>query len=514
MEKVRRILPILILFSCIFFSCSHEVSFIDNVSELSANDSVTYNSVTLAWVNPNNKKFDHVKISYSADASDPESVTTTESNYTFTDLTSGTKYLFTVYAYDKKGHSSSGCSIIVKTSDSTVTSIEITSKPTNLEYFEGDTLNMAGFVLTATYSDGKVSTVDDYEYEPTVLETAGTQTVVVTFGSKTIKFPVTVNAVCLTDLKIKTEPSKKTYKLNDSVDFSDAVVEATYNNGKKVELASDAYEYSPEIVDAAGEQTITVIYGGKKATCKVTVSAVALSSITATTPSKTTYNLGASFDKETIKVTAAYSDASTQTITNYSVQPEYFTQLGNQTVTITYGNKSTTLTVNVIKLDSISITSQPAKTSYNLGDTVSTQGLVVTAKYSDNSTQNVSDYKISPSVLNNSGKQVITVSYGEKTATYEVTVTNTLAFTFTVKLPDNQTITDLLTFDETSSTFIAKDGCKAYEWWLDGAKLGYVNGFLKITDKIVDDTEWHTMMVIVTDEKGNKHSSTAEFKLN
>jgi hypothetical protein len=83
-------------------------------------------------------------------------------------------------------------------------------------------------------------------------------------------------------------------------------------------------------------------------------------------------------------------------------------------------------------LSSISITTQPTKTIYAMGETLATAGLVVTAKYSDYSSAEVTSFITDPAdgaKLNAKGSPTVTVSYTEGG------VTETAAFTVTVKDP-------------------------------------------------------------------------------
>lgn len=78
----------------------------------------------------------------------------------------------------------------------TLVSIAVTKMPTKTAYNVGDTLNTAGIVVMATYSSGAVvdvSSISTVTYAPTTLATAGTQTIVVTFGGQTTSFDVTVS---------------------------------------------------------------------------------------------------------------------------------------------------------------------------------------------------------------------------------------------------------------------------------------------------------------------------------
>ena len=87
------------------------------------------------------------------------------------------------------------------------------------------------------------------------------------------------------------------------------------------------------------------------------------------------------------------------------------------TLTAVYGE--------VVVLDHITIGgTQP--TEFIVGDTFSSDGLVVTAYYSDDTSHFVTDYVVSGYDMNTAGEQTVTVSYTEggitKTATYTITV--------------------------------------------------------------------------------------------
>jgi len=78
--------------------------------------------------------------------------------------------------------------------DVTLTKIEITEQPTKKVYTVGDTLNTAGLVVTATYSDNTTKNVTaDCEFSSFDSTTAGEKTITVTFQDQTTSFKVTVN---------------------------------------------------------------------------------------------------------------------------------------------------------------------------------------------------------------------------------------------------------------------------------------------------------------------------------
>ncbi len=80
---------------------------------------------------------------------------------------------------------------------------------------------------------------------------------------------------------------------------------------------------------------------------------------------------------------------------------------------------------NEATLQSISVKTNPTKTTYTVGETLNTAGLTLTATYSDKSTQTItSGFTCSPTKLDVAGFRTVTVSYGGKTATFGVTVNN------------------------------------------------------------------------------------------
>ena len=101
-------------------------------------------------------------------------------------------------------------------------------------------------------------------------------------------------------------------------------------------------------------------------------------------------------------------------------------------MTVTYEGVSAEFTVTVKEaeqplptLDKI-VLGGDAKTKYQQGEQLDLTGLVVTAVYSDGTTKEIpygeGGYTVSGYDANKVGKQTITITYGGKTAEFEVTV--------------------------------------------------------------------------------------------
>ena len=110
-------------------------------------------------------------------------------------------------------------------------------------------------------------------------------------------------------------------------------------------------------------------------------------------PNKTVYKSGESFDPTGMVVTAGYGYGLTSDVTGYTVSPQVLTD-GVTEVTITYTEgritKTASVPVTVKKvLVSIAITANPTKMTYQYLETFDPAGMVVTATYSDESSEEV-----------------------------------------------------------------------------------------------------------------------------
>ena len=115
------------------------------------------------------------------------------------------------------------------------------------------------------------------------------------------------------------------------------------------------------------------------------------------------------------------------TASNVGVSGYNANQTGKQTITISYSNHTATFDVTVHnEITGISIKANPSKTSYIKGENLELTGGIITATYEDGTTSNVnmtaSNVGVSGYNANQTGKQTITISYSNHTATFEVNV--------------------------------------------------------------------------------------------
>jgi flagellar biogenesis protein FliO len=246
----------------------------------------------------------------------------------------------------------------------------------------------------------------------------------------------------LDHIVITTLPAKTTYVKGEELNLAGMVVTAYYTDNTSEPVNVTADNITGYNKDTLGQQTLTVTIGGKTTTFTVTVTAAGinpdktLDHIAVTTPlAKTTYVKGEELNLAGMVVTAYYTDNTSEpvNVTAANITGYNTNTLGQQTLTVTIGGKTATFTVTVTAaginpdktLDHIAVTTPPAKTTYVKGEELNMAGLVVTAYYTDNTSEpvNVTADNITGYNTNTLGQQTLTVTIGGKTTTFTVTVT-------------------------------------------------------------------------------------------
>jgi hypothetical protein len=363
--------------------------------------------------------------------------------------------------------------VVIATDDSdgaSPDSIVVSQLPTKVQYNKGQALDISGLKIEVTYDDVPASKVT-YSYpHPNIktnpdigaaLNTVGNQTIQVTYSegaiSKSSSFAVKVvdpdNPV-LESIAVTKKPDKVEYALGEKLDTNGMEVTANFDvtPTSKPDLTYTTSPADGAAFTSQGDKTITVscTYKGvtKTASFTVKVGPAVLASISVTTPpTKVSYNLGDKLDLAGMVVTAKLTDDTTKPATGFTTDPANDTVLnkaGTQAVVISFkdGDITKTVTLNVtvaLVLDSISVTTQPTKITYTVGDKLDLTGMVVTAKYNDNSTKAVTDdcttVPAKEAVLDKDGKVTVTISYKEGSVTKEATLELTVE-----KVPSDNTM--------------------------------------------------------------------------
>lgn len=251
----------------------------------------------------------------------------------------------------------------------------------------------------------------------------------------------------LSSIEITEEPTKTTYYKGEEFDPTGMVVTAEYSDSTK--KAVEGYTHSSIVgmwtsldeENPIAGYTVDITYTEDKVTKHTTqyitmrndepMLAPELVSIEITTPpTKIEYLEGETFDKAGMVVTATYNDGSKQIVTDYTCSPDGELTVNTSEIVITYKEgeitKETKQSISVTAkenekvLSEIKITTPPIKTTYEEGEEFDRAGMVVTAIYSDNTEETITDYTILPARALQASDKKVTIQYTKNGVTKQV----------------------------------------------------------------------------------------------
>lgn len=336
-----------------------------------------------------------------------------------------------------------------------IVSIAVTTPPTKTTYVQGQQLNPAGGELTIYYNNNTSEKVDLSEAQLSyTADQPGETTATAAYQGFEASFAITVTERVIKFFSL-IEPEKLSYVEGQELDVTGGKLQITFvsedNYTERVPLEPDMISgYVPEQL---GIQKLTVTYGEKTTTFVVNVVAKSLDSIAITTlPVKTEYLEGKDMlDLAGGRLTLTYNNGTSEEVDLILAAVSGFdnSNVGKQALTVTYQGITTTLevTVRAKSLTEIRVTKQPAKQTYLEGETFEPAGMEITAYYDNGTSEAVTDYALS-GYDSAPGSKIITVTYGGKTATFEVTVrAKTLTEIRVTKQPAKRTYLEGDAFD-------------------------------------------------------------------
>ena len=321
--------------------------------------------------------------------------------------------------------------VTVNPKGKTVSSMAVKTLPTKRVYAVGETFDPTGMTLKITYSDSSTAIVSSgFSYTPVGKFTAtGQQKMVVNYAGKTTGFYVTVTPA-VSSVAVKTKPAKQTYTVGESFESTGMILKVTYADGTTADVSS-GYTYTPTgKFTAAGQQKITVTYGGKSTGFYVTVTKAVSTVAIKTKPTKQIYTVNETFNPAGMVLKVTYTDNTTAEVTSgYTYSPTgKLTTARQQKIVVSYGGKSTGFYVTVNEagktISGVAIKTLPTKRTYNAGEIFNPTGMTLKITYSDMSTAiGSTGYSYTPTgKLTTAGQQKIVVTYGGKSTGFYVTV--------------------------------------------------------------------------------------------
>ena len=321
-----------------------------------------------------------------------------------------------------------------------MTGITLTTPASDLEYVVGQSFNPSDLVVSSVYTLGNDVPIDHedltFDYDFT---TPGTKTVTVSYLTYSVSFDVTVVEKAISAIEVTTQPTKLIYTSGEMFDPAGMVITAIYNDETTEVITNYTYNETALI---AGSYAFDIEYAGFVATVPLTVNASALQSIAVTTPpTKLVYVVGQEADYAGIIVTATYADTTTEEIPFSALGFSGFAStaaVDDQVITVSYGNQTTTFTVDIIEKlpSSIQVKTFPQVT-YAIDDLANWSGLVVELVYNDGSKEVLAF-----------GDLVISGFDSSVAAQVEIVVTYlTFETSFNVMITDEEGYTEVLTSD-------------------------------------------------------------------
>ncbi len=321
-------------------------------------------------------------------------------------------------------------------------SITLDSANVTKEFNINDTFTYAGLVVTAHYTDNTTATIsvasqsnpNGYTVSTPDMTTAGTKTVTVTYTEGDVTKTATYTITVIDDTPSLYSRLESIASIDESAQYI-LGLEGTgfhYSGTSDWGLIADPEEQTPivyTLTKGANNETFTA-----QATINNTVYYL-------TVPTSNTFTMSANPENLILGTTANATGDKDYAVTRATGTTRHLRfnstgirAYGGNTGSMVYFykvNGSIVPPTPTKTLTSISLNTENVKKTFELNETFTYTGLVVTAHYSDNSQATISaggnnGYSISSPDMSSAGEKTITVTYTEggvtKTETYTITV--------------------------------------------------------------------------------------------
>ena len=351
---------------------------------------------------------------------------------------------------------------IVKTSQSITVAkyvpilqyIEVTDPPKKSIYLDGNTLDLSGMVVTATYGRGeKVDVTKLCVMTPAANSklTVDDNKILITYTEngivKSTQIAITVELSIrkLTSITIESQPTKLSYYTGEYFDTEGLKVVASFEDGTTEDVSSYC-SFTPAYIESVDTTEVVISYSEngytQTASIQVQVTENVIENIAIAEYPQTEYFVGQTFDTEGLKVVANYTSGKQEDVTSEcTISKSESLDTEDKSITISYLNFNVELLINVSKVEmtSISVTKVPNKIIYFEGENVDVTGIEVTANFNNGATMIISEgFTYTPEILGVNDSKV-TVTYQGLSCTYSVTVLEPVINKIEITTPPNKT---------------------------------------------------------------------------
>lgn len=200
------------------------------------------------------------------------------------------------------------------------------------------------------------------------------------------------------------------------IDTSKLVVTATYSDSETSEIKD--YTIVSKKVSSEGSNQLMVIYQGK--TANFYVYGKKMTSIYAYYAGPT-ITVGNKISPDDIQIIASYSDGSTDFLTDFTLYSDTISKIGENIVYVVCENQNLKFSVFGTQQKPISaLYATYSGGAVSIGSAVNPKDLVITAAYTDGTSERINNYILTPAVLGTTGSQPVVAAYQGKTVTFTV----------------------------------------------------------------------------------------------
>ncbi len=156
-----------------------------------------------------------------------------------------------------------------------LSSISVDSQPTKTVYFEGEAFDKTGLAVTANFDDNTTSDVTELVTISPSIMSLGVTSITLTYTFDGVEKTTTINGITvealeLNSISIKSPATKTTFSLGEEFNFDGLVLTANYNSGS--EDLTSGFTITGVDTKILGAQTATISLEDKSTTYQVTVT--------------------------------------------------------------------------------------------------------------------------------------------------------------------------------------------------------------------------------------------------
>ncbi len=206
-------------------------------------------------------------------------------------------------------------------------------------------------------------------------------------------------------------------KVGDEINLKDIYLTAKYyiSEGESgyndYETVKKGFTVTPSVIKNKGENKVVVTF--KEKTCILSVEGKAVESISASYAGEELY-VGAAIPMGKVEVFAYFSDGSFEKVRDFTLSTPTVLKEGLNTVSVVYEGKSETIYIQgKAPLAVVEIFADYVGKPIIAGNSISKNDIEVQALYNDGTFKKITNFNISPSIVETEGENDITVTYGD-----------------------------------------------------------------------------------------------------